>query len=39
MPQRAHTISTSHPSSIGRQPLGELETAEDGNVKRFRASS
>lgn len=38
-PQRASTIATSHPSETGRRPLGELELGEEGNVKRFRASS
>ncbi|GAA5914761.1 uncharacterized protein JCM6883_001081 [Sporobolomyces salmoneus] len=36
---RAQTISTSNPSSANRQPLGELDVTDSGQVKRFRASS
>ncbi|GAA5887466.1 hypothetical protein JCM16303_003424 [Sporobolomyces ruberrimus] len=38
-PQRAHTISTSNPSTMNRKPLGEVEVTDQGHVKQYRASS
>ncbi|GAA6021072.1 hypothetical protein JCM11491_004405 [Sporobolomyces phaffii] len=38
-PVRSHTVSTSNPASANRQPLGELDVTDSGQVKRYRASS